>query len=401
MPLYEYKGVDAASKSVSGVIDAESEKAARGKLRKQRIFPSKIVLAGSGTSLKNIKMFQSASVEEVAAMTRQLAILLNAKIPLIDSLAAVADQVENPIIKEAVQDIKEKVSQGARMGDCMMAYPKVFDNIYIYMVKAGEASGALDVVLERLAIFKEAAADLKAKIKNAMIYPIIMVLAAVGMLAYLFTSVIPQVAEIIVKQKKALPTPTAICLGITDFIQGYWWLVLLLVVAAIFMFSAYKRSPNGRKRLDELSLKLPVFGMLNMKVAVARFARTLSTLLNSGVQLLPGLDIVKNVMDNVVLAAIIDSVMLSVKEGESLAEPLRRSGRFPSLFLNMIVVGEKTGQLEDMLSRVADNYDKEVNDYVNGMTSLLTPIMLVFMGGVVVFIVFAVLMPIMEMGGKK
>ncbi|MBF0106448.1 MAG: type II secretion system inner membrane protein GspF [Deltaproteobacteria bacterium] len=397
MPVFEYKGVDISSKAVTGVIDADNEKMARVKLRKLRIFPTKVTIEGSGGSLKKIKLFKTVKIEEIAAMTRQLSILLNAKIPLIDSLVAVGDQVENPIIRKAITDIKEKVAEGSRMGDCMEAYPKIFDAIYIHMVKAGEASGALDVVLDRIAGFKEAAADLKGKVKSAMTYPVIMVLIAVGMLGYLFTSVVPKIAAVIEKQNAALPLPTQIVLSITHIIEDYWFGVIIVAVILFFSFGAWQRSAKGRAKLDELALKLPVFGILNKKIAVSRFARTLSTLLSSGVQLLPGLKIVKNVMDNVVLAKIIDDVVNNVKEGESLAEPLKRSGQFPSLFLHMISVGEKTGQLEDMLVRVADNYDKEVDNYVNSMTSLLTPVMLVFMGGAVGFIVFAVLMPILQM----
>jgi len=397
MPVFDYKGVDASSKNVSGTIDAESEKAARAKLRKQRIFPTKIAPGGSGFSLKNIKLFQTVKVEEVAAMSRQLAILLNANIPLIDSLGATVDQIENPIIRKALAEIKEKVSEGARMGECMEAYPKVFDSIYIHMVKAGEASGSLDVVLTRLADFKESQADLKATVKGAMTYPVIMVIVSVGMLGYLFTSVVPKIASVIEKQDAVLPIPTQIVLGITHVVENYWFFVAIGFALVGFAFTAWKKSPKGRATLDEWSLKLPVFGMFNMKIAVARFSRTLATLLNSGVQLLQGLQIVKNVMDNVVLAKIIDEVVVSVKEGESLAEPLKRSGRFPSMFLHMITVGEKTGQLESMLERVADNYDKEVDNAVKAMTSLLTPVMLVFMGGTVGFIVFAVLMPILQL----
>lgn len=397
MAVFEYKGVDAKSKAVSGVIEADSEKAARIKLRKMRIFPTKVVPEGSGGGFKSIKLFQSVKVEEIATMCRQLSVLLNAKIPLIDSLAAVTDQVENPLIKKALTDIKGKVAEGARLGDCLESYPDVFDAIFIHMVKAGEASGALDTVFDRLAGFKEAAADLKAKIKSAMMYPIIMVLVSFGMLGYLFTSVVPKIASVIAKQNAVLPLPTQIVLGITEIIEGYWFICLLAFIGLVMLFLSWKRSASGRARLDEVSLKLPVFGQLNMKIAVSRFSRTLGTLLNNGVQLLQALDIVKNVMDNTVLAKIIDDVVVNVREGESLSEPLKRSGRFPSMFLHMIAVGEKTGQLENMLEKVAENYDKEVDAYVAGMTSLLTPVMLVFMGGAVGFIVFAVLMPILQL----
>lgn len=397
MPIFEYKGVDAHSKSVNGTVDAESEKAARVKLRKQKIFPTKLVLESSGSSFKQVRLFQRVKIEEVAAMSRQLAVLLNAKIPLIDALAATLDQIDNPIIRKALSDIKEKVSEGARLGDCMQAYPKVFDNIYLYMVKAGESSGALDVVLNRLADFKESQADLKSKVKSAMMYPVIMVIVTFGMLGFLFTSVVPKITEVIEKQHAVLPLPTQIIMKITYVVQNFWFLVIPLIGLCFLGFWSWKNSPKGKAKVDEWSLKMPLFGALNMKIAVARFSRTLSTLLNSGVQLLPGLDIVKKVMDNVVLEKIIQDVMISVKEGESLAEPLKRSRRFPSMFLHMVSVGEKTGMLEDMLERVADSYDKEVDSYVKGLTSIMTPLLLVIMGGVIGFIVFAILMPILQL----
>ncbi|HLD43830.1 MAG TPA: type II secretion system F family protein, partial [bacterium] len=345
MPVFEYKGVDAKSKNVNGVVDAESERAARAKLRKQKIFPTKLIQQGTGPSLKSITLFNSVKVEDVAGMSRQLAILLNAKIPLIDAIEATADQVEHPEVRKALTEIKEKVSEGARLGDCMVHYPKVFDAIFIHMVKAGEASGSLDVVLNRLADFKEAQASLKATVKSAMTYPILMVVVSVGLLGYLFTSVVPKITKIIEKQKTVLPLPTRIVMSITDIITGYWYLVAIGLVVVVLLFLSWKKTPAGRERIDEWKLRAPVFGALNIKIAVSRFARTLSTMLNSGVQLLPGLEIVKNVLDNTVLARIIDSVMVSVKEGESLYDPLSRSGRFPSMFLHMIRVGEKTGQL--------------------------------------------------------
>ena len=223
-------------------------------------FPPRVTLEGKGGGLKSIQLFNSVKVEEVAAMTRQLSILLNAKIPLIESLEAVIDQIENPIIKKAMADIKGKVGEGARMGECMEDYPDVFDAIFIYMVKAGEVSGALDVVLDRLADFKESQADLKNTIKAAMTYPVIMVLIAVGMLGYLFTSVVPKIATVIEKQNAVLPMPTQIVLGITHIIENYWFMCAIAFGGFVFLFLTWKRSASGQAKLDEWALKFPVFG---------------------------------------------------------------------------------------------------------------------------------------------
>lgn len=395
MPIFEYKGIDAQSKSVSGVVDAESDKAARAKLRKQRIFPTRIAVEGSGRS--GFRFSKKVSIEEISAMSRQMAVLLSAKIPLVDSLEAIIEQVEHPIMRKALVEIKEKVSGGGRLADAMQAFPKIFDGIFVHMVRAGEASGSLDVVLNRIAAFKEAQANLKSSVKTAMAYPVVMAVVAIGILSYLFTKVIPQITEIIVKQKLALPLPTRIVMGITNIIQNYWYLVVIVVCVAVFIFISWKKSEKGRLRLDQWALKAPFFGELNRKIAVARFSRTLSTLLNSGVQLLPALGIVRHVMDNVVLAEVIDRVSLSVKEGESLSEPLRSSRRFPPIFLHMVRVGEKTGQLENMLEHVANTFDREVEDTLKSLTSILAPLMLVAIGLVIAFVVAAVLMPIIQM----
>lgn len=397
MPIFEYKGLNAQSKNIKGTIDADSEKAARSKLRKMKIYPTKIVPEGQGGGLKNIRLFKTIKVKDVASMTSQLSILLNANIPLIDAIAATQDQTENPDIRKALGDIKDKVSEGARLGDCMQAYPKIFDSIYINMVKAGEASGSLDVILERLAEYKEGQDALKSKVGSAMTYPILMVVASLAMLAYLFTEVIPKIAGVIKKQKAALPLPTEIVLGITEFIQNYWLLVVILIVAIGFGFRYWKNSPKGHRKFDETKLKLPLFGKLILKIAVARFSRTLSTLLSSGVQLLQALGIVKKVMNNVVLEDMVAEVMVDVKEGENLAQTLKATGQFPSMFIHMVAVGEKTGQLEEMLEKVAHTYDKEVENYIDGMTALLTPVMLIFMGLMIGFIVFAVLLPILQL----
>lgn len=396
MPMFAYKGVDAASKAVSGTIDAESDRAARSKLRKLKVMPTKIVLAGSG-GIKGMSFLQGVSVQDVAHMTRQMAILLGANIPLIDTLEALQDQVDNPLIKKALSEIKEKVSQGGRLADCMTEYPKIYSSIYINMVRAGEASGQLETVLRRLADYTESQARLKSKIKSAMMYPVIMALVAVAMVSFLILNVVPKILGVFAKTKQVLPLPTRILVAITDIAQNYWWAILLGVVGIFFLIKKYAASPTGRKKIDEIKMKVPLFGELTLKVAVARFSRTLSTLLKSGVQLLPGLEIVRNVMDNVVLCALIDETMANVKEGESLAEPLRRSGRFPSMFIHMIAVGEKTGALDNMLEKVAENYDSEIDTFVEGLTSVLEPVMIVVMGGVIGFIVLAIMMPIMQM----
>lgn len=396
MPIFAYKGMGADGKAIAGSIDAESDKAARSKLRKQRIMVTKIAAEAKRGGFSN--PFGGVSVSDVAQMTRQMSVLLSANIPLLDTLESLQQQLQNPILKNAMGDIKGKVAEGARVADCMAAYPNIFGNIFIHMIRAGEASGQLETVLNRLADYTESQAKLRAKMKSAMMYPSIMMLVCVGLVSYLLISVVPKILGIFAKNKDmVLPLPTRILVGATDFMQNYWWLLLIGTAAAIFAFLAWKKTPSGQKKVDSLKLRLPVFGKLNLLVAVSRFSRTLSTLLKSGVQLLQALDIVKNVMDNVILSAVVEETMANVKEGESLAMPLRRSALFPVFFIQMIETGEKTGALDTMLETVAKNYDGEVETAVDGMTSVLEPVMLVVMGGVVGFIVMAIMMPIMQM----
>ena len=402
MPVFAYKGIDAGGKHVSGIIDAENERAGRAKLRRTGVFTSAIYLEGTkkGFSLggKEGPVFlQRVKTKELAHMTRQLATLLGANIPLVDALSALADQIENPLLKKSISQIKDKVTGGARLADAMKAFPKVYSDLYIHMIRAGEASGALEAVLERLADFTEYQAMLKSKVMGAMMYPIIMSGVGMSLMLYLLISVVPKIVSIFEDAEAVLPLPTRILMAVSSFAQNYWYLIILGMILAGYFIRRYIKTPAGRMRLDRLSLKAPIFGELFRKIALSRFSRTLSTLLRSGVQLLQALDIVKNVVNNKVLAEVIDNTQHSVKEGESIAEPLKRSGQFPPMVVRMITVGEKTGALETMLEKVADTFDTEVDTTVNTMTTLLEPLMILVMGGVVSFIVLSILLPILKM----
>lgn len=385
------------------MVDAENERAGRMKLRRTGIFPTTIYVEGArrGISLpSNIKFLsflQRVKTVELAHMTRQLATLLGANIPLVDSLTALQDQVENPILKKSVSQIKDKVVEGSRLGDALRGFPKIYNNLYISMVQAGEASGSLEQVLSRLADFTEYQALLKSKVSGAMVYPIIMALVGFALMFYLLVSVVPKIVGIFEDAEVLLPLPTRILIGVSSFGQNYWWLILMIALLMAWLAKKYSESESGRMRIDRLSLKIPIFGELFQKIAISRFSRTLGTLLNSGVQLLQALDIVKNVVNNRVLMEAIDHTKVSVKEGESIADPLRRSGQFPPLVLHMIAVGEKTGALETMLEKIAITYDTEVNTTVSSLTTLLEPVMILTMGGVVSFIVLSILLPILKM----
>lgn len=402
MPVFEYKGIDNSGKNVTGIIDAESEKAGRLKLRRSGIFTTDIYLEGSkkGFSLTgdfNLEFFNKPKVTDVAQMTRQLATLLGANIPLVDALAALQDQLEHEMLRKSISQIKERVTEGQRLADGMKAFPHIYTDLYISMIEAGEASGALEQVLSRLADFTENQAELKSKINGALMYPVIMGFVGVALTMYLLISVVPKIVTIFDSAKAALPLPTMILINVSNFLQSYWFFVIIVAGLGGWFFKRYLKTPNGKYKLDRFSLKAPIFGELFRKIAISRFSRTLATLLRSGVQLLQALDIVKNVVDNKVLAKAIDDTKDSVREGESMAEPLKRSGQFPAMVVHMVAVGEKTGAMETMLEKIADSYDTEVDTTVSSLTTLMEPLMILVMGGVVSFIVLSILLPILKM----
>jgi len=406
MAVYSYKGINDKGKNTTGSIDAENEKAARAKLRKMGVYPTGISLGGSIGAAKigmsaNVdfaKMFNRIKLADIALMTRQLSTLLAAHVPLVDSLAAMGEQVANEKLRNIISEMRQKVVEGSKLSDAMRAYPKVFGNMYINMVNAGENSGSLDIVLARLADFTESQQKIKSRISGAMIYPIIMGVVAVLLMFVLLTFMVPKMTSIFKSQKLELPLPTKILIFFSELLSNYWYLIFAAIGVGIYFILRWFKTPNGREWRDGMLLKMPVFGNLIRLSAISRFARTLSTLLASGVQMLAAMDIVKNVVSNVVLEKSIEVTRNSVKEGESIAEPLKRSGHFPPLVTHMISIGEKTGSLETMLERVADSYDSQVDNAVSTLLSLLEPIMIMVMGGTITFVVVSILLPILQMG---
>jgi general secretion pathway protein F len=337
------------------------------------------------------------STEELSSMTRQLATLVKANIPLVESLSAISEQVENPVLKEAVSDIRNNVNEGSPVHRAMRKYPKIFNNIYVSMVEAGETSGTLDVILMRLAEFTESQNELNQKIKSAMTYPVIMMVFTIGMLFVLFIFVIPKVTAIFEQMDKQLPWYSQVIIDISGVMVNYWHILIIGAVASWLVFRSWKATPSGSAKWDEIVLKIPVVGKLARMIAVSRFTRTLSTLLAGGVPMLQSMDIVRNVVDNHVLARAIEEARDNISEGESIAGPLKKSEEFPPLVITMINIGEKTGELENMLTQVSNAYDFQVKTQIQGLTSLLEPIMIVVMGLVIGVIVFAIMVPIMEM----
>jgi general secretion pathway protein F len=313
------------------------------------------------------------------------------------SLQALSKQVENPVLVKAFSQIREKVTQGTSLANALRDFPKIFSPLYINMVGAGEESGTLDAVLSRLADFTETNLDREQKIKAAITYPIFMLFIGSGIMVYLVGFVIPKITKIFEGMKKALPPITMVLMGFAGFVRTYWWLCIILIAAMVWGFRRWKKTPAGRKRYDAISLKMPIFGPLIRKIAVSRFTRTLGTLLRSGVPIIESMNIVKNVVENVIIEGAIETAKDNIKEGQSISRPLELSGVFPPMVIHMITVGEQTGELEDMLFRISDAYDRDVAASIQGMMAIFEPIMLLCMAGGVFFAVMAILLPIMDM----
>ncbi len=409
MAVFEYRALNQTGKTVPGLKEADSPKSLRALLRKEGLFLTEVVGQADGAAGSKVKGGLSKDVnlrklaggrintDDIAILTRQLATLLGAGVTLVEALTAMVEQVEKEALKRICSDVKQKVNEGSSLADSLEVHKKVFGNLYVNMVRAGESSGALDAVLSRLAEFTEGQARLRQKILGTMIYPVIMMVIGGGVLVLLMTVVVPKITKIFDDMKATLPLPTQILLFVSRTLQNYWFIIFPSIFLAIYLFIRWTRSEKGQPQWDKIILKLPVLGPLVRMLSVARFSRTLATLLKSGVPLLASLDIVKNVVTNSVIAKVIDNARDSIREGESIAAPLKRSGEFPPLVYHMVAIGERSGQLEDMLLNVADSYESQVNVRIGALTSLLEPMMIVLMGGTIAFVAFSILMPILQM----
>ncbi len=403
MAVYEFKGIQIdTGKSVKGYRDADNAKALRAMLRRDGIM---LTLATEESERKKksrreidlLAIFRRVNSADVAVMTRQLATLVRAGVPLVESVAAMTEQVEKEALVRVLTSVRESLNEGTSFAKSLELHPKVFPPLFVNMVAAGEASGTLESVLERLADFMEAQARLKGKVVAALAYPVLMTIIGTLLVSLLMVAVVPKVTHIFDNLGQALPWYTRLLIFVSDVMAGYWWLLLGLAVTGAVLFRRWKNTPEGRMKFDTFKIKAPLFGRLNLLVAVARFASTLATLLSSGVPLLKAMEIGRNVLENVRLQEVVSAAIGSIREGESIAEPLKRSGWFPPMVTHMIAVGEKTGQLEPMLENVARAYEADVETKVAALTSLLEPLLIVVLGGVVGFIAMSILMPLIQM----
>lgn len=404
MPVYSYIGVNASGKKVSGVADADNPRALRDTLKAQGVFvtESREGRPGAEPVKKGEVRFElpwknRISLGDIAVLTRQLATLQRAGIPLVECLSALIEQTENVALRAIISEVRTKVNEGSPLATALAQHPKVFTDLYINMIRAGESSGNLDLVLVRLTEFLDGQVKLSNKLSAAMTYPILMGILTLGIVTYLMTSVVPKITQVFEDQEAALPLITELLMFISWSVSHFWWLMLGVTIAAVVAFRKWKATPEGRAIFDERVLRTPMVGSLARMVAVSRFSKTLATLLGSGVPLLSAMDIVKNILGNTVLIKVVEQARLNIREGESIAGPLKRSGEFPPMVTHMIAIGERTGELENMLANVAEAYDQQIDTRVSALASLLEPIMIVVMGGIVGFIVFAIILPIMQM----
>ncbi len=394
MPRYKWEGKTLRGEKRKGEMEAPDEGSVRTHLRQQNVIPTKVVAKGKEISFSLGK--QKVKQKDVAVFTRQLATMIDAGLPLVQSLDILSMQQENKTFKEVIKNIKESVEGGSTFAGALAKHPKTFDELYTNLVVAGEEGGILDNVLNRLAIYIEKAESLKKKIKSAMVYPSTIMGVAIIVVGILLIFVIPVFARIFTDMGHTLPLPTLIVIGISNLLKKYILLFIVALVVLIFMLKRYYGTEKGKFTIDTLILKSPVFGMLFRKVAVARFSRTLSTLITSGVPILDGLTITSKTAGSKPIEYAIMKARTSISEGETIAEPLARGGVFPPMVTQMIAVGESTGSLDSMLAKIADFYEEEVDVAVATLTSLLEPLLMVFLGVTVGGVVIAMYMPIFK-----
>ncbi|UCE86240.1 MAG: type II secretion system inner membrane protein GspF [Deltaproteobacteria bacterium] len=405
MPVYAYKGVTASGRRTRGFVDAETPRAARAKLRRDAVFPTELEESGaaerserSGSREISLDLFRRVSVTDLALATRQLATLVGAGIPLVAALSALSQQVDSPKLKSVIGQVRDRVNEGANLADAMEDM-STFSTLYVSMVRAGEVGGTLDQVLVRLADYLENQARLRSKVGSVLIYPAVMFVFAMVVVAALVTVVLPRITDLLVSMNRELPIYTRVIISVSEFARGYWWLVLLLLVAALIAVRAFARTQRGRVSLDQLKLSLPVLGGVNRVISISRFSRTLSTLLTGGVPIVRALDIAEATANNAVIGRAIDAARKNIMEGAPLAKPLQASGEFPPLVTVMVDVGERSGELESMLSKIADTYDEQVETVVTRLTALLEPLLILVMVGVVLVIIMGTLMPLLQVMG--
>ncbi|MFZ0611539.1 MAG: type II secretion system inner membrane protein GspF [Desulfobacterales bacterium] len=403
MPVFEYVALDQRGKNITGIIDADSIGAARQKLRGSNRFPVQISEASDDQRQKTSRgllgrgLFKRVRQRDVTLMTRQLATLVGAGFPLVTALEALLPQIKSYAFNKVMAHIKDSIVEGNSFAGAISLYPDTFSPLYKNMVRAGESSGTLEIVLEKLADIMEKQQKLKNRIQSALAYPALMTVMGTLILVLLLVYIVPSITAIFADVNQALPAPTLFLIGLSNLFKAYWWVLVMVIFAFLIFFRQFKRTEKGRALIDKMLLTLPVVGPLIQKLAVARFSRTLGSLLANGVSMLQALDIAKNIAGNVVISEAVDIAAREVGQGQGLAKSLSATRVFPDLTVQMIQVGEQSATLESMLNKMADVFDSEAESSIMSMTSLLAPILILIMGIIVGFIVLSICLPIFEM----
>jgi type IV pilus assembly protein PilC len=402
MPQFEYQARDGRGALAKGSIEASDSRSAAARLRLQGLTILTLAPKKSGSFL-NLKLTaDKVGIKDLALFTRQFGTMLRSGISATRCLSVLDDQATNKYFKQVIQNIRKDIESGLSLSASMIRYPNVFSNLYTQMIAAGEVGGNLEETLERLADFGEKDLALRGKIKNALMYPGILLVLSLGVIVLLVTTVVPTFAGMLRTMNIDLPLPTRILMGFSDLLLGYWWALLLVFGGAFYLFSRYLKTPRGRIEFNRFTLKIPVLGPLNQKSALSRFTRTLSTLIKAGVPLLQALEITARAVDNAVYEDEILRIRHGVQGGDRIAVQMAQSKLFPSLVVQMTTAGEESGQLEQMLNKVSSFYDQEVDYVVNNLTATLEPLMLVFMGGIIAFIMLSLFLPYFSLlGGIK
>ena len=399
MPFYVYTAENKKGRKIKGEIEAVDEKIATSQLKRRNLKVLKLKLKPKDLFANVAFMQPKVTKKDIVIFTRQFSTMIDAGLPLVQGLTILSDQTENKTFQIILKTIKKDVEGGSTLAEGMRKHPKVFDELFVNLIAAGEVGGILDTILQRLATFIEKAEELKSKIKGALTYPIVVVAIAIIVIAVILIFVIPVFQDMFSSFGKALPLPTQIVVVMSDFMKGNIHYMIIAFIVLAFVFKRYRGTAAGRKQTDTLALKLPIFGSLLKKTAVARFTRTLGTMLASGVPILDSLEIVAKTAGNVVIEEIILDVRSSIAEGQTISEPLSETDVFPGMVVQMISVGEATGALDIMLEKIADFYDKEVDAAVEAMTAMLEPLLMLFLGGSIGGLVIAMYLPIFSMAG--
>jgi type IV pilus assembly protein PilC len=414
MPYFTYVARNTAGKLITGRTEAATQAMVVKQLRDAGLTPTQIESAGTGSAASAKKGRKqklkggAIKLEDLVLVSRQLATMIRAGLPLIEVLNIMGEQVDKLALRNCIQQVERDVQNGSSMYEAMARHPRIFNQFFLSMIKAGEASGMLDTILDQVATYMEKTASILRKVKSAIMYPTIVTIFAILIMILIMWKVVPVFEEIFEGLDTTLPIPTQIVIGISRFFRDQWYIIVAAVVSLSFIFSQWIRTKSGRRNWDQLKLKIPIFGELFLKLAVSRFTRTLGTLMRAGVNILGALDIVAKTAGNMVIEEAVNRTKFSIQAGESLTKPLAESGIFPPMVTRMIEVGERTGALENMLGKVAEYYEDQVDTMVAGLTSLIEPLLIMFLGIIVGTVVISMFMPLVKMletiqnpGGKK